>query len=187
MTAMTDADAQRRKNRVKLILIAAVFLLPAIIAAALGLAGWQPGAKGHGEAILPQRSFGDVHVTLADGSDYAWRDSEPRLTLVALPGSDCADNCERLLVLLRNARIALGRNADRLRLLYVGEPPRDADELMKTWRLGRDVDGKLEQFRPRGPDSLSAVLVESNGTALSRYRAGFDPNGLKKDLQKVVR
>lgn len=183
---MTDADAQRRKNRVKLVLIAAVFLAPAIIAAALGLTGWQPGARGHGEPIMPQRSFGDVRVTLADGSDYAWRDSEPRMTLVVLPGSDCADNCERLLALLRNARITLGRNADRLRLLYVGEPPRDA-ELMKAWQIGRDVDGKLEQFRPLGPDSLAALLVESNGTALSRYRSGFDPNGLKKDLQKVVR
>lgn len=184
---MTDADAQRRKNRVKLILIASVFLAPAIIAVALGLTGWQPGASGHGEPILPQRSFSDVRIALADGSDYAWRDSEPRMTLVALPGTDCAANCERLLALMRNARIALGRNSDRLRLLYVGEPPRDADELMKAWQLGRDVDGKLEQFRPRGPDSLSALLVESNGTALSRYRAGFDPNGLKKDLQKVAR
>lgn len=183
---MTDADARQRKNRLKLVLIAAVFLAPAIIAAALGLAGWQPGARGHGEPILPQRSFVDVRITLADGSAYAWRDSEPRMTLVALPGTDCAANCERMLALVRNARITLGRNADRLRLLYVGEPSRDA-ELMKAWEFGSDVDGKLESFRPSGPDSLSALLVESNGTALSYYPAGFDGPGLARDLQKVIK
>jgi len=31
------------------------------------------------------------------------------------------------------------------------------------------------------------VLVESNATALAWYPAGFDPNGLRKDLQKVIR
>ncbi|HET7358571.1 MAG TPA: hypothetical protein VFJ04_00330 [Rhodanobacteraceae bacterium] len=184
---MSDPLAIRRRNRLKMVLVASVFLLPAIVAAALALAGWQPGAKSHGEPILPQRSFGDVRIVLADGSAYAWRDSEPRMTLVALPGSDCAANCVRLLTLMRNARITLGKNSDRLRLLYVGEPPVGVDALMKQWQVGHDVDGKLEGFRPRGPDSVAAVLVESNATALSRYRAGFDPNGLKQDLQKVIR
>jgi hypothetical protein len=34
---------------------------------------------------------------------------------------------------------------------------------------------------------VSALLVESNGTALSLYPVGFDPTGLRKDLQKVIR
>jgi hypothetical protein len=28
--------------------------------------------------------------------------------------------------------------------------------------------------------------VESDGTALTLYPAGFDPSGLRKDLQKVI-
>jgi hypothetical protein len=49
------------------------------------------------------------------------------------------------------------------------------------------VDGKLAKFRPSTPDSLSVLLVESNGTALSYYPAGFDGPGLARDLQKVIK
>ena len=55
------------------------------------------------------------------------------------------------------------------------------------WTLGSDVDGKLAAYVPTAPDSVSVVLVESNGTALSLYPAGFDGPGLLRDLQKVVK
>lgn len=186
---MNDAEAVRRRNRVKMLLVASIFLLPVMIAAGLALSGWRPSAKSHGEPILPQRSFTDVPIKLSDGSTYLWRDSKPRWTLLVLPGSDCLDNCIRQLALLRNARIVLNTNADKLRLLYVGERPHDpaAADVVKFWQVGRDVDAKLQAFRPHGPDSVAAILVEPNGTALARYRAGFDPNGLSLDLRKVVK
>ncbi|KGI76682.1 hypothetical protein [Oleiagrimonas soli] len=183
------SPASRRASRIKLLLVAAVFAMPLLVAMILSLAGWQPGTRSHGDPILPQRSFAKIDIRLADGKTYAWKDSEPRMTLLALPGSDCMDNCMRLLHLMSNARVTLNKNADRLRLLYVGEPPHGpkAAAVMQDWQVGSDVEQKLASFRPRGPDSVAAILVESNGTALTLYRAGFDPNGLKKDLQKVIR
>lgn len=186
---MSDTPTRRRLSRIKLLLVVGVFALPLLAAIVLTLTGWHPDTRSHGAAILPQRSFTGIDIRLADGKRYAWKDSEPRMTLVALPGSDCLDNCMRLLHLMRNARITLNANADRLRLLYVGEPPHGpkAEKVMRGWQVGVDVDHKLDSFRPRGPDSVAAILVESNGTALTRYRAGFDPNGLKDDLHKVIR
>ncbi|MDA3913290.1 hypothetical protein [Oleiagrimonas sp.] len=185
---MNDARSSVKLSRIKLLLVVAVFLLPVMIAAGLLLSGWTPGGSSHGQPILPQRSFAGIDIKLADGSSYPWKDSQPRMTLLALPGSDCMDNCVRLLHLMSNARIVLNQNADRLRLLYVGQPPHipGADAVMKSWQVGTDVDHKLEKYRPLGPDSVAAILVESNGTALTLYRAGFDPNGLRKDLQKVI-
>ncbi len=186
---MSETGAPKGLSRLKLLAVIGVFALPLLAALVLTATGWRPGTRSHGEGILPQRSFAGIDIRLADGKPYAWKDSEPRMTLIALPGSDCMDNCLRLLHLMRNARITLNNQADRLRLLYVGEPPHgaQADAVMRDWQVGTDVDHKLDDFRPRGPDSVSAILVESNGTALTRYRAGFDPNGLKKDLQKVIR
>jgi hypothetical protein len=76
-----------------------------------------------------------------------------------------------------------------LRLLFVGTPPAGeaGKSLSRDWIIGSDVSGKLDGFRPMTTDSVAAILVESNGTALSYYRAGFDPRGLSKDLQKVIR
>lgn len=180
-----------RRSRLFLILIALVFAAPMIVAGLLTYGGWQPGAKGNGQPILPQRNFVDekLQVQLADGQTYAWRDSEPRMTLVALAGPGCAKQCLATLTGMAAARVTLNRNQSRLRLLYLGTPPVDDDRdgMKNYWQLGEDVAGKLASYRPGTPDSVSAVLVESNGTALSWYPAGFDVSGLRKDLQKVIK
>lgn len=166
-----------------------VFAVPLLVALALSAFGWQPGTKSHGQPILPQRSFANIHVQMADGSSWAWRDTQPRMTLIALPGPGCARNCITTLALLRNARITLNDKQDRLRLLYLGTPPTDpkADLVMDSWKQGTDVADAFAAWRPHTADSVAALLVESNGTALLDFAAGFDPDGLKKDLQKVLR
>ena len=180
-----------RRSRLFLVLIALVFAAPMLVAAVLTFSGWHPGAKANGEPILPQRNFVDekLQVRMSDGQTWAWRDSEPRMTLVALAGPDCARHCLAVLTKMAAARITLNTHMSRVRLLYLGTPPVNdvKDGMTHYWAIGRDVDNKLAQFRPQTPDSVAALLVESNGTALASYPAGFDPRGLRKDLQKVIR
>jgi cytochrome oxidase Cu insertion factor (SCO1/SenC/PrrC family) len=190
-SSMNTVDpAALRKSRMFLLLIALVFAAPMMVAGLLTYTGWQPGAKGNGQAVLPQRNFVNekLAIQLANGQPYAWRDSEPRMTLVALAGPDCATQCLATLTKMAAARVTLSSNMSRLRLLYLGTPPAndERDGIRNYWQLGSDVDGKLAMYRPTTPDSVSALLVESNGTALSLYPAGFDPSGLRKDLQKVI-
>jgi hypothetical protein len=111
------------------------------------------------------------------------------MTLIALAGPDCATRCIETLTKMAAARITLNNNMSRLRLLYVGQLPADAGSngMQTYWAMGSDTDGKLAAYRPSSPDSVSALLVESDGTALARYPVGFDPSGLRKDLQKVIR
>ena len=190
---MNTADPKRtRKSRIQLVLVACVFLAPMIAAGILTFAGWQPGTKGNGQPIVPQRNFVDekLRVVLADGSDYAWRDSEPRMTLVALAGPDCAGQCLATLTAIAKARVMLNHKQDRLRLLYLGAPPADATAraaMAAYWKTGHDVDSRLAGYRPTTPDSVGAVLVESNGTALSFYPPGFDAAGLLRDMRKVIK
>jgi hypothetical protein len=110
------------------------------------------------------------------------------MTLIALPGPGCAVQCLDDLTAMAKARIMLSRNQSRLRLLYLGQPPAGEGlvAIRNYWQLGTDTDNKLASYRPTAPDSVSAVLVESNGTALSLYPAGSDPAGLARDLQKVI-
>lgn len=180
-----------RKSRLKLLLIALVFAAPIIGAMLLTLSGWQPNGKANGQPVTPQRNFAaeQVPVSLTNGDTWAWRASEPQLTLVALVGPDCAKQCMDVLTKIAAARITLNQNASRLRLLYVGKPPADAaaSGMTNYWKLGQDSMGALAPFTPTTPDTVNALLVESDGTALSFYPAGFDPTGLRKDLQKVIR
>jgi hypothetical protein len=190
---MNTVDSKpSRKSRVYLLLIALVFVAPMIVAGLLTVGGWQPGATSNGQPITPQRNFVDekLRVQLADGHDYAWRDSEPRMTLLALAGPDCASHCLATLTAMAKARVMLNNKQSRLRLLYLGTPPADAaarKAMEAYWTLGRDVEDKLASYRPVSADSVSAVLVESNGTALSYYPAGFDAAGLLRDMRKVIK
>ena len=178
-------------SRRKLLLIVLVFMAPILAALALTVSGWQPTGRGHGQAIVPQRNLlGEkVRVVLDDGSTYPWRDTQPRMTLLALASEDCAAQCMATLTNMTAARITLNQRAPRLRLLYLGPTPVAADRKAMTryWQFGHSAAKQLARYQPNKPDSVSAVLVESNGTALSYYPAGFDPTGLRQDLQKVIR
>lgn len=189
-TQPTANPVALRKSRFFLVLIALVFAAPMIVAGLLTFTGWQPTGKGNGQPIMPQRNFVDekLRVQLDSGQPYAWRDSEPRMTLVALPGPGCAAQCLDQLTAIAKARVMLNRNQSRLRLLYLGQPPAGAGlrAMQNYWQVGSDLDNRLAGYRPTTPDSVSAVLVESNGTALSLYPAGSDPAGLARDLQKVI-
>lgn len=179
----------RNRRRLQLLGVAALFAAPAVVGLFLVAVGWMPGTKSYGLPILPQRDLEQATVRLADGTPFAWRTRPFRWTLVALPGPDCASRCGQALDMIHRARITLNQNADQLRLLYLGAPPAagEASETMRAWQLARAVPPALEDLRPRAPDSLAAVLVMPDGVALTHYPPGFDPDGLKKDLQKVVR
>jgi len=187
----TATPAIPRKNRMPLLLLALIFIGPVIVAGVLALAGWHPGVAGEGQPILPQRNFAqeNVQVVLEDGQSWAWRDTQPRLTLVAVAGPDCAANCMQDITDLAEARLMLNQNQSRLRLLYVGQPPAAAAEsgMRNYWQIGTDVRGGLAAFRPDTPDTVNAILVESNGTALSLYPAGTDAAGVLRDMRKVIR
>ncbi|MEO8746864.1 MAG: hypothetical protein ABI379_04290 [Rhodanobacter sp.] len=187
----TAHPALARKNRLPLLLMALVFIGPVIVAGVLAVTGWRPSVAGEGQPILPQRNFADenVQIVLESGQPWAWRDSKPRLTLVALAGPDCAATCMQVITHLAEARVMLNQNQSRLRLLYVGQPPAAAEAhgMRNYWTIGTDLHGSLADFSPSQPDTVNAILVESNGTALSLYPAGTDAASVLRDMGKVIR
>ena len=97
-----------RASRLKLLLIMLVFAAPIVVAMLLTLGGWQPSGKANGQAITPQRNFASeqVPVSLSNGDTWEWRAKEPKLTLVALAGPDCAKSCLDVLTKMAAAHIA---------------------------------------------------------------------------------
>lgn len=179
----------RNRRRLQLLGVASLFAAPILVGIALVLGGWMPGTKSYGLPILPQRNLADASVRLDGGARFEWRARDFHWTLVALPGPGCAARCTHALDMIRRARITLNQNADKVRLLYLGAPPDSprTDPSMRTWQVGASNAAMLDDLRPRARDSLAAVLVMPDGVALTHYPPGFDPEGLKKDLQKVVR
>jgi hypothetical protein len=182
------AASNRRRNRLILLGIVSLFVGPMLFAVALNLSGWRPaGSKAYGTLVDPPRDIGAVRVALADGSAYVWRNPQWQWTLLALPGSSCADKCRASLADVLRMRATLGRNAERLRVLYVGAPlaPDTLAQLVPL-QPGTDAAAALDAWRAHGEDTLALALVDPGGLLMMTYAPGFDVGGVRRDLPKVI-
>ncbi|HST28742.1 MAG TPA: hypothetical protein VLK26_10285 [Rudaea sp.] len=179
-----------KSNRGRLILvgIAVLFAIPLAAAFLLRGNGWQPAhTVQSGILVQPQRDVSAAPVTLADGSRYAWRDPQYRWTLVFLPGADCANQCRTRLDEALRMRITLGRNADRLRVLYLGPAlPKDFLAIRAPLAAGRDDSGAFAFARAQGADDLALALVDPRGQLMLRYADGYSAQGLRRDIVKIL-
>lgn len=179
----------RNKRRLQAVVIVAVFAASMIGAAVMMMSGWSPPTRSYGAQIRPERELAQMPVQMADGKPFAFHSREAAWTLVALPGPDCAERCLRQLDLVHRAQITLDKQADMVRLVYLGAPPQGAaaEGFGKVWTLATTPSQTLEDFRAKAPDSVSAVLVTPSGKAMLSYPAGFDPARLRLDLKKAVK
>ena len=184
----TSFAVVRRKNRLMLIGIVALFVGPLLVAALLSWSGWRPaGSKAYGTLIDPPRDVSQAAVTLASGEKFVWRNPQWQWTLIALPGSTCADKCRAALADVLRMRATLGRNATRLRVLYVGMPlPAEALAQLVPLQQGSDDAATFVAWRARGDDTLALALVDPGGLLMMSYPQGFDVGGVRRDLPKVV-
>lgn len=182
--------AIKKSNQGRLVLvgIAVLFAIPLVAAFLLRGSDWQPARTlQNGILVQPPHDVSTAPVTLADGSRYAWKDPQYRWTLVMLPGSACAQNCQTRLDEALRMRITLGRNADRLRVLYLG-PALAPDFLAARAPLaaGRDDSGAFAFARSHGADDLALALVDPRGQLMLRYADGYSAQGLRSDVVKIL-
>lgn len=179
----------RNRRRLQAGLIVAIFAVPVIVMLVLTLTGWVPQGRSYGEPVRPQRDLAAMATTTPDGKPLSFTGQVAEWTLVALPGPGCAQRCLRQLDLVHRAKITLGQHADRLRLVYLGAPPAGpaAKGFEQVWTLASTQSRLLADLRATAPDSVSLVLVNPHGDVLTRYAAGFNPEGVRTDLKKVVR
>ena len=195
---------KRTKSRLQLVLVAAIFAAPVLIALALNQAGWRPhGTRNFGELVTPPQDMNSSHPQLTDGGAFVWHDMRWQWTLLAVASegadargratqgavaaSSCEAQCLAQLDLLHRARLTLNQNSDRVRLVYSGPAlPAAALEQLRPITLINDTDQAFAAWRPSSPDTLAAALVDPSGFLMLRYTAGFDANGLKKDLSRLI-
>jgi hypothetical protein len=182
--------AMKKSNRGRLVLvgIVVVFAIPLIAAFLLRGSGWQPTRTLQSGILLqPPQDVSAASVTVADGSRYAWQDPQYRWTLVMLPGTECAQNCQTRLDEVLRMRITLGRNADRLRVLYLGPAlPQDFLAARAPLAPGRDDRGTFKFARAPVGDTLALALVDPRGQLMLRYADGYSAQGLRRDIVKIL-
>jgi hypothetical protein len=191
MTMTPDELRTRRRNRWTLLALCALFFGGMLVAGALRFSGWRPaGLKNHGELLQPPADLRRVTPQLATGGTYAW-DPAARTWRIAVVARDCdsarARECAKLLQQIDTVWQLMGKDADRVHVLWIGAVPQGALRPATLRQLR--ADSSLRDALPRADDPAGDVVyvLDPNGFVVLRYAPGFDPGGLRSDLSRLLK
>jgi hypothetical protein len=181
---MNEHNANLKKNRLTLLLLLAVFLLPVLGSWLLyaNRANVHLGTTNKGEFMQPPRQLDPAALGLpADWFAH-------HMTLVYAGGSGCDDACRRALHVMQDTRLALGEQTDQVRLLYLSAGIPVADVTQGNPGLtGRDVSGDVLRAGFDGADAPKYIyLVDQHGYVVLRYTLAQDPKFILIDLRHLL-
>ena len=186
-----------RRQRLFLLLIIACFVLP-LFAAWLLVDHWRPaGSVQHGQLLDPARSL-DLQFDPLDRQRVSNTVLRGRWVLVYVGSAEqCDPRCQTALYDLRQVRLALGRDMDRITtLLLLGQVP---DGGLDRWLAtehphllvgiadSRIRDSLSQPFAQPSPSGDAFYLLDPFGNLLMRYPVTVDPQGVLKDLKRLLR
>lgn len=186
-----------RRSRLTLVLLGALFFAPFI--GAWVVYNYFPdlrpsGTTNHGQLIAPARPVPALTLVAGDGQPVA--PFKEKWSLVVLGGDHCDAACSERLVMVRQVRLALGKNLNRLQRIYIA--PSEAARIEAEDSLAKDHPGlsvladhgepgarAADFFTP--PEPLTLYLVDPNGNWLMVYAGAVEPKDLLDDLKKLMR
>jgi cytochrome oxidase Cu insertion factor (SCO1/SenC/PrrC family) len=184
-------DARRRRGRRNAFFILLVCAAPTI-AAYFAYYVWQPqGRVNYGELIEP-RPVAGAPLAGEDGRPFSFVDLKGKWVLVHFDDAACAEPCSQKLFNMRQARIAQGREMDRIERVWVmmddGAPPAE---------LARLTEG-VRMVRRRGSDAIAGFpaaesvrdhvyVIDPLGNLMLRFPREADPRRMMKDLSRLLK
>lgn len=181
-------------NRVKLLLLFALFALP-VAASYLAYYVWQPeGRKNYGE-LLKQVEIRGKGVDLA-GATKDIADMKGKWVMVYVGGGACGKECEQLLYYMRQTRKVQGKEMDRIDRLWLvtdavmpGAALQQAHAGMHYLR-SREA-GMDSQFDGATPGmaipGAHLYMVDPLGHLMMRWPQNPDPQRIIKDIKQLLK
>lgn len=209
MDAPSPSNRTAAANRRALLITAAIFILPVIVAYTLLKTGWYnaAGTSNRGLLIDPPISFDELRLTDARQQAVPAEDFRKKWWLMYVMPAQCEAACRNSLFLMRQTHQALGPDQHRVAELIV--IPHDLDAELKAW-LAQEFSGARQVIAEI--DNLDSVLgaamtggerashaghlflVDTMGAIFMHYPGYADEHesilkgrDLLKDLQKVLK
>ena len=185
------SDEPRKSGRLQLLLIAAVFIGPLIVAFWLysGDSAMQPtGRSNHGALLEPYVNRADEipGSTIVDRFERVW-------VLIYLNASECDEACRDALYTARQARLMLGKEMDRVSRVFLhGDTPPDTVFLAEehpglTTIEDSGLTGLLNNKRPADVPAGGYFLIDPHGNLVMYFRPDLDPADMVDDIKHLLR
>ena len=189
---MVDARAHGRR---KLLIVAAIFLLPVVAAFALYYGQlWRPaGSSSKGELITPARPLEVAGLRHADGTPADATVFADKWSLVYIGDGACDADCRTALVFARQTRLALNNEMTRVQRIFLSTGHCCDAAYLGTEHLGLitldasspDAQKFLAQFPTNRAQSL--FIVDPLGNLMMRHDASHTTKDLLTDLKKLLK
>ncbi|HSD69391.1 MAG TPA: hypothetical protein VLB07_07555 [Woeseiaceae bacterium] len=185
---MSGPERTRGPARLQLLIIAVLFLGPLILAALMYYGGLDlrpSGRSNHGLLLQPVMPLADDYPELQELSDGQW-------LLIYSHAEACDDECREALHTLRQSRLMLGNDMNRLARLFLhGNTPPDTvflDEQHQGLRtlnnesLAQDLWSALPQDVP----SNGFFLLDPLGNLVMYFGPDLGPREMVDDIKHLL-
>ena len=187
---MNDPTRQRA-GRLQLLLIAAVFLGPLLVAALLYYQGGavQPqGRTNHGALLEPIVNLSEElpNSAIHTYHQHSW-------VLLYPQDAVCDAVCEDALYKLRQSRLMLGKEMDRLTRVFLHGNTRPDTVFLAEEHAGLMTieDGSLARLlnnkKPAGLPANGYYLIDPLGNLVMYFRPDLDPSEMVDDIKRLLK
>ena len=203
MTTFPSQRAGRKRSRLTLLLLFAVFAGPMIAAwIAVKHDAFRPGGSSvKGQLVNPARPVTAATLRAPDGSELPTDLVRGRWLLLYIDNTACDAVCERNLYNMRQTRLAVGEDTHRVRRLLVvtdGPPGAPLKQVLANYpglavatAEQPSMEAFLAQFHVTpGDDPARAqrlYILDPFGNLVLFYAPAADPKGMLEDLERLLK
>lgn len=174
-----------------LILLGALFVLPAAVTGGILLSGWRPEpSAAHGRLISPPLPVAGVVLGEAEGRAVSLGSFRDRWTLLYFGPADCVADCLGQLRAMRQVHLAQGRWQGRVQRVFVARgalAPEGKSRLAEAFP-GMSVVAQRGDFLRQWPEPGKGriFLVDPMGNLVMQYEGNADASGMRSDLARLL-
>jgi len=178
------------RARATLVALFALFMLPIFGALVLNTVApqWLPlGQVNRGELVEPAILAGLGNVESKDGGPSGPVDKEAVWTLVHVGPAPCDTICQQALVSIRQARLALGKDAKRVDRWWLVTGPLGPGTVAEARQLDPGVRlGSVDSHSPLRK-AFPIQLVDPAGYLILRYEDAGAATDVLKDMKRLLK
>lgn len=201
MTTSTQGDARRRGRR-QLLLLAALFFVPLAVAFYLyyGAGTLRPsGSVAKGDLLEPARPLPEVSLPTPGGGMTGKDFLRGKWSMVYIGDGRCDERCRDALYLMRQSRIALNKDMDRVRRVFLvagdccdeaflGSEHPDLEVALLEGAEAMDLLAVFPIYDVMNVAEAGRIyLVDPLGNLVLSYPADAPDKALLTDIKKLLR
>lgn len=177
--------------RIKFLLLLGVFIAP-VVAAYLAYFGWRPAGHSNYGDLLEVTPLQHTAGQALDGRRFDLDRLRGKWVMVHLGAARCDGGCVRQLYLMRQTRIAQGKEQPRIERLWVltdsGVPDPALLQAHPGLEVWRPANAAFAAQFPAVHDRAEHIyLVDPLGNLMLRFPVEVDPGRMMKDLRLLLK